>query len=84
MTKTPEIIEIPSDIAALGFEEALRELEEIVKKIEDGSVTLEKSIELYVRGNYLRRHCDKKLQDASLKIEKIIELNDGRVETEPF
>ncbi len=63
--------EIPDDIAALSFEQALAALEEIVTKLESGEVGLEDSIAIYTRGSLLRRHCQDKLKSAEAKIEKI-------------
>ncbi|MCF6196153.1 MAG: exodeoxyribonuclease VII small subunit [Emcibacter sp.] len=68
---------IPDDIAALNFEDALSALEAIVKDLESGQVSLEDSIEIYTRGNLLRRHCDNKLKDATARIEKITKGADG-------
>ena len=45
------------EIDGLSFEEALRALEEVVRKLEGGEVPLEESIGLYERGEALRRHC---------------------------
>lgn len=66
----------------LSFEEALGELEAIVRKLESGESTLEQSIEDYARGDALRKHCEKKLRDAKLKVEKIMSAEEGT--TEPF
>ena len=63
--------EVPSDIQKLSFEKALAELEEIVDNLESGSTDLEKSIEFYTRGSYLKAHCQQKLDDAVLKLEEI-------------
>jgi exodeoxyribonuclease VII small subunit len=54
-----------------SFEEALRKLESIVKKLEDPEVTLEESIELYEEGMKLSKYCSETLEDAVLRIEKI-------------
>jgi exodeoxyribonuclease VII small subunit len=73
----------PSDVAALSFEEALAELEDIVQKLESGGVALEDSITLYERGAALKAHCEAKLKSAQEKIEKIVVGGDGTVKTEP-
>ncbi len=70
-SKTP--VKIPEDIKAMSFEAALAELEKIVDSLEDGEVPLEKSIDIYQRGNLLRAYCDNKLREAQMKIEKITE-----------
>ena len=59
------------DIAKLPFEQALAELEEIVKALEAGNVPLEKSIALYERGDALKKHCDQLLKAAEARVEKI-------------
>ncbi len=74
---------IPSDIAKLGFEEALKELEQIVQSLEGGKAKLEDAIKAYERGALLKRHCEKKLAEAQAKIEKIAVGADGSIKTEP-
>jgi len=70
-------------IEKMSFEEALRELEEIVRKLESGNVELEKSIEIYERGAKLKAHCESRLKSAELKIEQIVQGGDGKPGTEP-
>jgi exodeoxyribonuclease VII small subunit len=65
------VAEIPSDIQAMPFEQALAELEKIVADLERGDVPLEKSITLYERGDALKRHCDRLLKAAEARVEKI-------------
>lgn len=66
-----------ADIAGLTFEAALKQLEDIVARLESGKVELEDSIAIYERGAALKAHCEKKLKDAEARIEKIV-LGDGR------
>jgi len=74
-----------SDIANLSFEDALRALEDIVRKLEGGEVPLDSSIALYERGEKLRQHCQARLDAAQLKIEQIIAGADGQAAaTRPF
>jgi exodeoxyribonuclease VII small subunit len=54
-----------------SFEEALKELEGLVKQLEQGQIPLEDAITLYERGVLLQAHCQKKLSDATLKIEQV-------------
>jgi len=61
-----------ADIASMSFEDALRELEQIVHKLEAGDVPLEDSIRIYERGAALKAHCETKLKEAELKVEKIV------------
>ena len=55
----------------LSFEEALKELEEIVNSLERGDVSLEDAIEAYERGSILKDQCEKRLKEAKMKVEKI-------------
>ncbi|MFQ5346657.1 MAG: exodeoxyribonuclease VII small subunit [Rhodothalassiaceae bacterium] len=75
---------IPADIAAMSFEEALKELEAIVSKLETGEASLEDSIDIYTRGTWLKRHCEEKLKRAEARIEKISADESGAVTTEAF
>jgi exodeoxyribonuclease VII small subunit len=68
---------IPADIAKLSFEEALNELQNLVKSLEKGDSKLDDAIKAYQRGVDLKRHCEQKLQDAQLKVDKIVQGADG-------
>ena len=59
-------------IEELSFEGALKELEAIVSRLEQGEVDLEDSIALYERGQALKTHCEKKLKSAEGRLEKIV------------
>lgn len=73
------------DIAKLPFEDALKELEAIVSQLESGQVSLDKSIELYERGEKLKAHCEALLKSAEARIEKISLGNDGKAKgSEPL
>ena len=73
------------DIAAMTFEQALRALEDVVRRLEGGEVPLDESIGLYERGEKLRRHCQARLDAAQARIEKIVAGPDGRPShTVPF
>lgn len=67
-----------SDITTLNFEQALKELESIVGRLERGDVELEESIAIYERGEALRSHCDKLLKQAEAKVEKLTLNSDGK------
>jgi len=73
----------PNDIAALSFEKALAELEDIVRKLEEGQVALEDSIALYERGAALKAHCEAKLKSAQERIDKIVVDEGGAPRLEP-
>lgn len=66
-----------TDVANLSFEQALGQLETIVRELEQGNVPLERSIEMYERGAVLRKHCDGLLKSAEAKVEKIQLAQDG-------
>jgi len=63
---------LPAEVAGLSFEAALRELETIVARLEQGEVDLEDSIALYERGQALKAHCEAKLKAAEGRLEKIV------------
>ncbi|MFV1884828.1 MAG: exodeoxyribonuclease VII small subunit [Balneola sp.] len=56
-----------------GFEEALKELESIVMKLENDEITLEESVKLYEKGIELSRFCAEILEQAELRIEQVNE-----------
>ncbi len=60
-----------SAIENLNFEDSLKELEEIVERLENGQGSLEDAIAAYERGSMLKKHCQAKLDEARLKVEKI-------------
>ena len=75
--------DIPSDIAKLSFEDALAQLEDIVRNLEGGDSALDDAIAAYERGAALKRHCETKLRQAHARVDKISLGPDGRPETEP-
>jgi len=70
-------------VARLSFEDALKELESVVGRLESGDVPLDESIALYARGDTLRRHCDDKLKAAQARVEEITRGPDGAVGAKP-
>lgn len=66
----------------MTFEEALAELDGIVRQLEAGDVELEKSIAIYERGAALKAHCESRLKSAELKVEQIVQGANGPA-TEP-
>ncbi len=75
---------VPADIAELSFEDAIAELEAIVRRLEEGKGKLDEAIASYERGTLLRRHCDAKLAEAQAKIDKIVQAGDGALSTQPL
>ena len=79
------LTEANEDVAAMSFEDALKELEQIVDRLEKGAIGLEESIAIYARGELLKAHCSALLNNAELRIEKISQGPDGRpAGTEPL
>ncbi len=75
----------PVEIATLNFEQAVAELEAIVDQLEKGDVPLDRSIEIYERGEALKQHCEKLLGAAEKRIEKIrLDRSGQAVGTEPL
>ena len=69
------------DVGALSFEDALAELEQIVRGLESGQQKLEDAIGAYERGAALRRHCEAKLAEAEARVAAIVEHADGTLTT---
>jgi exodeoxyribonuclease VII small subunit len=72
-------------IEDLSFEDALKELEAIVARLESGDAPLDQAISLYERGDRLRRRCAERLDAAQARIEAIRTDSEGRaIGTQPF
>ena len=67
----------PPDIGTMSFEQALAELEGIVKALESGQGALEASVAAYQRGAALRAHCERKLAEAEQKVQAIVDAPSG-------
>ena len=74
MATQPETL---ADISALSFEQALKALEDVVRRLESGEAPLDESITLYERGDALRAHCQARLDAAQARIEAIVADRDG-------
>lgn len=68
----------------VSFEEALKELEGIVKKLESGEAKLEEALGLFERGVKLSRFCSQKLEEAEKKIEMLVKDTRGEYQAVPF
>ena len=78
-------MDAPPDIAEMSFVDAVKALEEVVRRLESGDTPLEESIDLYSRGDALRAHCQARLDAASARIEAIVAGPDGQaVGLRPF
>ena len=69
--QSPKLQDVP--VRDMSFEAALKELETIVARLEQGEVDLEDSIALYERGQALKSHCEAKLKSAESRLEKIVQ-----------
>ena len=67
----------------MTFEQALQDLESIVRKLEEGHMPLADSVKAYERGISLKKFCNDQLSAAQLKIEEVV-LNQDKVELKPF
>lgn len=67
------------DLSNLSFEDALAELEKIVRGLESGQLKLEDAIASYERGAALRRYCEDKLGQAEMRVRAIVARDDGSV-----
>ena len=74
---------LPADVAAMSFEDALAELEQIVRRLEAGQVKLDEAILSYERGAQLKQHCERKLNEAQQRVERIAIGPDGAISAEP-
>jgi len=69
---------------AKSFEENLQRLDEAVKKLEEGDIPLDESLQIYEEGIEAFRSCRKMLEEAEGKISKLVETLEGELEEEPF
>lgn len=67
----------------LSFEEAMAELEEVVERLEQGDVPLEKAITMFQEGMALSKQCHEKLEQVEKKMDQILH-EDGEIELLDF
>jgi exodeoxyribonuclease VII small subunit len=72
------------DVSTMSFEDALAELEQIVRGLEGGQQKLEDAITAYERGAALRKHCETKLAEAEARVAAIVRSADGSLSTRPM
>lgn len=72
-----------AEVSELSFEAALKELEQVVQRLESGEVPLEESIALYARGAELRGHCEARLKAAEARVAEITQGPDGTIGARP-
>ena len=66
-----------------AFEASLDELEKVVKQLEGGDLSLERSLELFEKGMTLSEACRKQLEEAETRVELLIR-KEGKLQAEPF
>lgn len=71
-------------MSEIKFENALKRLEEIVEKLEEGNLDLDQSLGLFEEGIKLSKICNKKLKDAEKKIEILTKDQEGEIKAKPF
>jgi exodeoxyribonuclease VII small subunit len=64
-----------------SFEQNLKNLEEIVEKLEAGNVSLDEAIRLFQKGRALSKACETRLKEIELKIQELVEEENGRLST---
>ena len=69
---------------APDFETALKKLEEIVKKLENGELSLDSALELFEEGIKLSRFCHTKLEQAERRVEILLKNGSGQARAVPF
>ena len=69
---------------AKTYEESMKELEQVVKDLESGELSLDESIQKFEKGMDLSKYCSSLLEDAEKKITVLLEKEDGEVVEEPF
>lgn len=80
MAKDVADTEKSNPIAELSYEEAIQELEQIVSRLEKGEEPLEKTVELFTRGNALAAQCESILKTMEEKVTQIVQTSDGTIE----
>ncbi|MEM7598115.1 MAG: exodeoxyribonuclease VII small subunit [Pseudomonadota bacterium] len=65
-------------VSEMSFEDAMKELEQVVGQLERGDVALEASIALYERGAELKKRCETKLKEAEEKVAALTLDGDGK------
>lgn len=66
------------------FEESINKLEEIVRQLEDGNVSLDESLSLFEQGIKLSKSCQKMLDNAEKKVSVLISSPEGKTEKQDF
>ena len=70
---------VNNPLEKMTFEDAMKELENLVDSLDKGDVSLDEAIAAYDRGSQLKDHCQKKLNEAKMKVETIQSSDDSNV-----
>ena len=73
----------PGAPPAASFETCLDELEKVVKELESGDLSLERSLQLFERGMSLSDTCRVQLEEAETRVEMLLR-KEGKIVAEPF
>ncbi|MBE0484937.1 exodeoxyribonuclease VII small subunit [Marinobacter sp.] len=73
-----------SSTSIADFEKSLDELEQLVRDLEQGELSLEQSLAAFERGVKLTRDCQSALKTAEQRVEQLVQNSDGSLETRPF
>jgi exodeoxyribonuclease VII small subunit len=76
--------EAQPEIQSLSYEDALKELEALIRKLESGSIDLADSIASYQRGAALAAHCSRLLEATEQKVDRLVLGSDGKPAEEPL
>lgn len=66
------------------FEKSLARLEEVVRKLENASISLDEAMKLFEEGVQLSRECQKQLEEAEARVEILLKKADGKLAPQPF
>jgi len=73
-----------NDLETLSFEQAMTELEALVKRLEEGRLPLEEAITAFERGALLKKHCEQKLLAAKMRVDQITSVTENGAKLEAF
>src|SRR5262245_48427798 len=82
--KIRRMADVPNTPSVPDFESALKRLEEIVKRLESGDLSLDSSLELFEEGIKLSRFCHTKLEQAERRVEILLKNSSGQTRPVPF
>ena len=71
-------------MAQKTFEQSMKQLEQIVKELEDGDLPLEKALKKFEEGMKLTKLCSEKLDETEKKVSVLLKNSEGRLAERPF